>query len=111
MPFVKGDNRINRAGRPVNALNRSTEQAKLSVARLANAGLDALKEDLEKIRKTDPIEAAKLYLRLLEYIVPKKAQMELSGELNQKIQQVSIQINNANTDKHRYDNNISEPIG
>jgi len=37
-------------GRPAGALNRSTEQAKLAVARLANQGLDALREDLEKIR-------------------------------------------------------------
>ena len=90
MPFEKG-NKLS-TGRPYGALNRSTEQAKLAVARLANQGLDALREDIEKIRKDDPIEAAKLYLKLLEYIVPKKAQMELSGEINQKIQQVSIQI-------------------
>jgi hypothetical protein len=93
MPFVKGDTRINRTGRQVGALNRSTEQAKLAVSRLANQGLDALREDLEKIRKEDPLEAAKLYLKLLEYIVPKKAQMEISGEINQKIQQISININ------------------
>ena len=96
MPFVKGDTRINRTGRQAGALNRSTEQAKLAVARLANQGLDALREDIEKIRKEDPIEAAKLYLKLLEYIVPKKAQMELSGEINQKIQQVSVQITQSN---------------
>jgi hypothetical protein len=54
--------------------------------------LDALREDLEKIRKSDPIEAAKIYLKLLEYIVPKKQAIELSGEINQKIQQVQIQI-------------------
>jgi hypothetical protein len=93
MPFIKGDTRINRAGRQTGALNRSTEQAKLAVSRLANQGLDALREDLEKIRKQDPLEAAKLYLKLLEYIVPKKAQMEISGEINQKIQQISININ------------------
>ena len=79
-------------GRPVGALNRSTEQAKLAVARLANNGLDALREDLELIRKKDPIEAAKLYLKLLEYIVPKKAQVDLQGEINHQIKQVSIQI-------------------
>ena len=96
MPFVKGDTRINRAGRQSGALNRSTEQAKLAVARLANQGLDALREDIEKIRKEDPIEAAKLYLKLLEYIVPKKAQMELQGEINHQIKQVSIQITQSN---------------
>jgi hypothetical protein len=90
MAFEKG-NKLGK-GRPPGQLNRSTEQAKLAVARLANSGLDALREDLEKIRKQDPLEAAKLYLKLIEYIVPKKTSMELSGEINQRIQQISINI-------------------
>lgn len=106
MPFQPGHKLAK--GRPVGAINRSTEQAKLTIARLANRGLDNISEDLEKIRKQDPIEAAKLYLKLLEYIVPKKTQMEISGEINQRIQQVSIQINNAGTNTHRHDSNISE---
>ena len=91
MPFQ--ENHKLSKGRPKGALNRSSEQAKLTIARIANRGLDNISEDLEKIRKTDPIEAAKLYLKLLEYIVPKKAQMELSGQIDQRIHQISININ------------------
>lgn len=91
MPFEKG-NKLS-TGRPVGAINRSTEQAKLAIARLANSGLDALREDLIKIRKENPLEAAKIYLKLIEYIVPKKAQMELSGEIQQRIQQITVNIN------------------
>ena len=80
-------------GRKPGALNRSTEQAKLAIARLANQGLNNITEDFEKIRKDNPIEAAKLYLKLLEYIVPKKSSMEISGEIDHRIQQVSININ------------------
>lgn len=98
MAFQKG-NKLSK-GRPAGALNRSTEQAKLAVARLANSGLDALREDLETIRKKDPVEAAKLYLKLLEYIVPKKSQMEISGELNQKIQQISVNILDGTANQH-----------
>lgn len=83
-------------GRPKGAVNRSTEQAKLAIARIANRGLDNISEDLEKIRKTDPLEATKLYLKLLEYIVPKKAQLDISGEINQRIQQVAINITQSN---------------
>lgn len=111
MPFVKGDTRINKSGRPAGALNRSTEQAKLAVSRLANQGLDALREDLEKIRKQDPLEAAKIYLKLIEYIVPKKTALEISGEINQRIQQVTIQIQNGNTNQYTNNTNISEPTG
>jgi hypothetical protein len=98
MPFIKG-NQLGK-GRPAGALNRSTEQAKLAIARIANGGLDVLKEDLERIRKTDPIEAAKLYLRLLEYIVPKKSSIEMKAEIDQRIQQISVNINKSGSE-HR----------
>lgn len=90
MPFEPG-HKLSK-GRPVGAINRSTEQAKLAVARLANSGLDALREDLVKIRKKDPLEAAKIYLKLLEYIVPKKSQIDLKGEIKQHIQQITVHI-------------------
>jgi hypothetical protein len=96
MPFEKG-NQLGK-GRPPGGLNRSTEQAKLTIARLANRGLDNISEDLEKIRKEDPLEAAKLYLKLLEYIVPKKAQMEISGQLDQRIHQISVNINKSGSE-------------
>jgi len=95
--FEKG-NKLGK-GRPPGALNRSTEQAKLAVARLANNGLDVLREDLEKIRKKDPLEAAKIYLKLLEYIVPKKAQIDLKGEMVQRIEQITVNINQKNIDE------------
>ena len=89
MAFEKG-NKL--GGRKPGAINRSTEQAKLTIARLANKGLDNITEDLEKIRLEHPIEAAKLYLKLLEYIVPKKSAIELKGEIKQQIQQVTITV-------------------
>lgn len=91
MPFEKG-NKLGK-GRPSGQLNRSTEQAKLTIARLANRGLDNISEDLDKIRKEDPLEAAKLYLKLLEYIVPKKSSIEMKAEIDQRIQQITININ------------------
>ena len=91
MAFEKGHKLA--TGRPKGAINRSTEQAKLTIARLANKGLDNISADLEKIRKENPIEAAKLYLRLLEYIVPKKSSIEMKAEIDQRIQQISININ------------------
>lgn len=84
-------------GRKPGSLNRSTEQAKLTIARLANRGLDNIMEDFDKIRKESPVEAAKLYLKLLEYIVPKKSSMEISGEIDHRIQQVSVNINRSSS--------------
>jgi len=92
-------------GRKPGALNRSTEQAKLAIARLANQGLNAISEDFEKIRKDNPVEAAKLYLKLLEYIVPKKSAMEISGQVDHRIQQISININKSGS-HNRHDDYI-----
>jgi len=91
MPFQKG-NKLSK-GRPPGKLNRSTEQAKLTLARIADEGLDNLKKDLQKIRQKDPVRAAELYLKILEYIIPKQQRVEVKGEIEQKIQQISININ------------------
>tara|TARA_R110002167_G_scaffold117492_4_gene293506 strand:- start:4592 stop:4888 length:297 start_codon:yes stop_codon:yes gene_type:complete len=91
MPFEKG-NKLSK-GRPRGQLNRSTEMAKLTLARITDEGLNHLKEDLNKIREKDPIQAARLYLQLLEYILPKQSRVEVRGEIEAKIQSINININ------------------
>ena len=91
MPFQPG-NKLSK-GRPKGKLNRSTEQAKLTLARIADEGLDNLKKDLQKIRQKDPVRAAELYLKILEYIIPKQQRVEVKGEIEQKIQQITVNIN------------------
>jgi len=92
MAFEKNDKRINRAGRPVGALNRSTEQMKINLARATNNTLNHLSEDLEKIRKKDPEKAIELALKLMEYTLPKLSRTEVKAEIEQKIQQISVNI-------------------
>ena len=55
MPFQKG-NKLS-AGRPKGAVNRSTEQMKLSIARATNSVLDDLPKMLEEMKKKDPRSA------------------------------------------------------
>ena len=92
MPFQKG-NKLGK-GRPPGKLNRTTEMAKLTLARLADKGLNNITEDLEEIRKKDPAEAAKIYLKLLEFVVPKlKAiDMQVSGEVNHKVESIKVEV-------------------
>ena len=92
MAFEKNDKRINRAGRPVGALNRSTEQMKINLARATNNTLNYLSEDLEKIRKKDPEKAIELALKLMEYTLPKLSRTEVKAEIEQRIQQISVNI-------------------
>jgi len=98
MPFTKG-NKLSK-GRPKGAINRSTEMAKLTLARIADEGLDNLKKDLQEIRKKDPVRAAELYLKILEYIIPKQQRVEVKGEIEQKIQQITVNINKNNDSEH-----------
>lgn len=93
MPFVKGDNRINKAGRPVGAINRSTEQMKLTLARAVNNTLDTLTKDLEEIKKKDPEKAIELALKLMEYTMPKLSRTEMKAEIEQRIQSINVNIN------------------
>lgn len=92
MAFEKNDKRINRAGRPVGALNRSTEQMKINLARATNNTLNYLSEDLEKIRKKDPEKAIELALKLMEYTLPKLSRTEVKAEIEQRVQQISVHI-------------------
>lgn len=98
-------------GRPAGALNRSTEQMKLTLARAANKTLDTISEDLERVRRDNPEKAIQLALQLMEYVMPKLSRTEMKAEIEQKIQQVSIQITNAESDKHRNNENLSEFVG
>ena len=79
-------------GRPPGALNRSTEQMKLTLARAANNTLNNIAEDLEKIRKKDPERAIELSLKMMEYVIPKLSRTELKGEIEQRIQAINVNI-------------------
>jgi uncharacterized protein YeeX (DUF496 family) len=79
-------------GRPVGAVNRSTEQMKLTLARAANKTLDTISEDLEKIRKDNPEKAIDLALKLMEYVMPKLSRTEMKAEIETKVQQISVNI-------------------
>ena len=79
-------------GRPVGALNRSTEAMKLSLARAVNNTLNTLSEDLEKIRQRDPERAVELAIKLMEFTVPKLSRTEMKAEIEQKIQSININI-------------------
>lgn len=94
MPFKVG-NKLGK-GRPPGKLNRTTEMMKLSVARGTNKVLDNLPQLLEQLMQKDPKGAVDIALKLLEFHLPKQSRVELKGEIEQKIQQISININKNN---------------
>ena len=72
---------------------------KLNLARATNNTLNHLSEDLEKIRKKDPEKAIELALKLMEYTLPKLSRTEVKAEIEQKIQQISVNITQKNIDE------------
>lgn len=102
MGFKKGKEwKGNKFGRPKGSQNRSTEQMKLNISRALNGTLDYLKEDLEKIREKDPAEAIKLATKLLDYTLPKMKSVEVKGEIEQKIEQIVVNIKRSGSEEDR----------
>ncbi len=89
--FEKG-NQLSK-GRPKGAINRSTEMMKLSVARATNKVLDELPTIMEEMIKKDPKAAVDLAIKLLEFNMPKLSRTEMRAEIDQRIHQISININ------------------
>ena len=89
-------------GRPKGALNRSTEEMKLTIARAVNNTLSTISSDLENIKKEDPIAAVNLALKLLEYTLPKMRSVDMKGslEVDQRIQQITVNINKTGSESN-----------
>ena len=85
-------------GRPPGALNRSTEEMKLTIARAVNNTLNTISKDLEDIKKRDPEKAMDLALKLMEYALPKLSRTEMKAEIDQRIHQISVNINKSGSD-------------
>jgi len=89
--FEKG-NKL--GGRKPGALNRSTEEMKLTIARAVNNTLSTIQQDLIEIKKRNPEKAMELAMRLMEYTMPKMRSIDVSGtmDINAKIQSISVNI-------------------
>lgn len=97
MAFEKG-NKLSK-GRPKGAVNRSTEMMKVSIARATNRVLDDLPKIMEEMMKKDPKGAVDITLKLLEFHLPKMSRLELKGEIDQRIQQITVNINESKVDE------------
>lgn len=86
-------------GRPKGAINRSTEMMKLSIARATNRVLDQLPTIMEEMVKKDPKGAVDLALKMLEFHMPKMSRVEMKAEVEQRIQQISVNITQKTIDE------------
>jgi hypothetical protein len=97
MAFQPG-NKLSK-GRPKGAVNRSTEMMKVSIARATNRVLDELPKILDEMIKKDPKGAVDLALKMLEFHMPKMSRVEMKAEVEQRIQQITVNINNTGSNE------------
>jgi hypothetical protein len=75
--FKPGDPR---AGRRKGSANKATTAVREAIARFAENNVEQLQSWLEKTAEKNPDKAADLFLRALEYHIPKLARTETSVE-------------------------------
>ena len=98
MPFEKGNKLA--TGRPKGSVNRTTEMMKVSIARATNGVLNDLPKMLEDMKKKDPKGAIDIALKLLEFHLPKQSRVEMKAEVEQRIHQIQVNIQDGITNQH-----------
>ena len=97
-------------GRPKGVPNKTTAELKETINKIVSISLDNYLEDIEKVRKQDPMKALQLSKDLIEYVMPKMSKMELSGEINHKVDKLVIEIKEGtNGSKDTNNDNIQAP--
>ena len=66
-------------GRPIGVANKLTQDVRVALATFAEENVDRLQAWLDQVAEKDPGKAADLYLRVIEYHIPRLARTELSG--------------------------------
>jgi hypothetical protein len=67
-------------GRPKGLANKATAAVREAIARFAENNVEKLQDWLEKTAEKHPDKAAELFLRALEYHIPKLARTETTVE-------------------------------
>tara|TARA_R110002020_G_scaffold445881_1_gene657835 strand:+ start:86 stop:409 length:324 start_codon:yes stop_codon:yes gene_type:complete len=77
--FRGGDENINRAGRKKGTKNKNTRLIREAYQKLTEDNLDNMNRWLMQTAQEDPSKAMDLMLKLSEYIIPKLARQEITG--------------------------------
>ena len=78
--FKGGDHNINRAGRKPGTKNKNTKLIREAYQKLTEDNLENMNKWLMQVSHDDPAKAMELMLKLSEYIIPKLARQEITGQ-------------------------------
>lgn len=79
MPFIPGDDRINREGRPVGSKNKITEEIRAAFQLVLENKLPDLERWIQQTAQDDPAKAVDLLIKLSNRFVPELSRQELTG--------------------------------
>jgi hypothetical protein len=88
----------NSRGRPKGSPNRATADVRAAIAAFAEGNAHKLQDWLDRVaegsegNRPDPAKAADLYLRAIEYHIPKLARTEVTGQDGGPVEISAIQI-------------------
>ncbi|HMV30185.1 MAG TPA: hypothetical protein PKE23_12410 [Anaerolineales bacterium] len=67
-------------GKPKGAINKTTADVRQAIAMLAESSAPKVQEWLQVVANDDPAKALDLWLKMIEYHIPKLARTELTGK-------------------------------
>tara|TARA_R110001632_G_scaffold45587_1_gene115971 strand:+ start:49 stop:366 length:318 start_codon:yes stop_codon:yes gene_type:complete len=79
MAFKGGDENINRAGKKPGTQNKTTKRVREAYQNLVEMNLDKMSIWISQIASEDPAKAMDTMIKLSEYIIPKLARTEVTG--------------------------------
>jgi hypothetical protein len=82
----------NPKGRAKGTPNKTTAEIKEIITKIVGNQLDMLESDLTKIRKESPARAAEIYMKMVEYVLPKMSKLDIDGRMEHQISKLVIEI-------------------
>jgi hypothetical protein len=105
MPFVAGEV----TGRPKGSEGKDTKRVREAIAAITEGGITNLNECFDEIRTSNPAKFVELYLRLLEYTMPKLRSIDNNIDMSDSlIQKITVEVANGKRAEDTSNNSIPE---
>jgi type II restriction/modification system DNA methylase subunit YeeA len=90
MPFKAGEV----TGRPKGAEGKDTKKLREAIAAITNGGVEDFQRALSDVLEENPAKYLELYLKLLEYTMPKLRSIDTNIELGEStLHKITVEIN------------------
>ena len=98
-------------GRPKGSEGKDTKRLREAIAAITNGSVEDLQSCFAEIREDNPVKFIEMYLRLLEYTMPKLRSIDTNIELGDNtIEKITVEVN-AKRAEYTSNNSIPEELG